>query len=102
MLAAVLPACDPGEHVFAVTIVNDTANEVTLLQCDKAPDCQNFFEHPKVKPGASHPTNVTDLGHVQWFRVVDASDGTLGCLPLKFDRKESGVRRLVSSAGDCP
>jgi hypothetical protein len=101
-------ACD-GQSM-KVRLVNDTNSNVDFLQCKgkgwfgTGTDCDNVGGRSAYDkaPGEWY-TALVSVGADTWYRVVDESGVTIGCLRMEFDRVEEGVEVLASSAQhDCP
>ena len=80
---------DPTEQGFAVTLRNDTPRTIVLKQCDVR--CDTFHETDRLTPGSTVEVNVSDQDVTNSWVVASTSDQTLGCLALRFPRKQSGI-----------
>jgi hypothetical protein len=86
---------DPTEQAFAVTLSNDTSRTVVLKQCDVR--CDTFHEIDRLTPGSTVEVNVSDQDVTNSWAVASTSDQTLGCLALRFPRRQTGVVVNVST-----
>jgi hypothetical protein len=100
VLVTGLTSCDPTEDVFAVSIANDSAQTVTLKQCDST--CQTVHHTYTIRPGSSVTVNATSENLDEYFSVSNPAGNLLGCLNLKYATKEPNVRVPISSARACP
>ncbi len=80
---------DPTEQEFTVTLRNDTSRTVVLKQCDVR--CDTFHEIDQLTPGRTVEVNVSDQDVTNSWVVASTSDQILGCLALRFPRRQSGV-----------
>lgn len=90
---------DPGEGLFDVRLVNDTAQEVIIQRpCTvDQPPCQ-YATYRDLLPGASAEVATSDRNEDQRYRVVTPSGALVGCLPLRFNTVEQGVIVDLSQA----
>lgn len=86
---------DPTEQAFAVTLRNDTSRTVVLKQCDVR--CDTFHEIDRLTPGSTVEVNVSDQDVTNSWAVASTSDQALGCLALRFPRRQTGVVVNVST-----
>ena len=104
-VVAVVAACDsidPTEQAFGITFRNDTGHKVHLKLCSDE-QCRHFDYSDGWKAGASSQENISDRSvFTRWLVEDDATGGTLGCLPLKFDQKYADVVVRVSQMVPCP
>jgi hypothetical protein len=87
---------DPTSHSFAIAFRNDTGQDVRLKLCDDD-RCRHFDYSHGWKVGQTAEENIAaGTGTTRWL-VEDAASGrTLGCLPLQFDHKTTGVLVRIS------
>jgi hypothetical protein len=75
---------------------------VSLKLCS-ADNCRHFDYSDTVKPGRTHPENISDRELLTRWLVEDAPSGRrLGCLPLEFDQKYADVLVRISQMVPCP
>jgi hypothetical protein len=103
---AVLAGCqivdDPTSHSFPITFLNDTRHSIDLNLC-LDPNCKHFGYSHRWKPAESAQENATTgSGITRWLVEDAATQRTLGCLPLQFTRKKSGLLVDISQRVPCP
>jgi hypothetical protein len=91
---------DPTEASFAVTLVDDTAEAITVQQCDVS--CSQTHETDKLVPGGRVKVNTSACGVDNWWMLKTADNGLIGCLNLYYTRKEPDVVVPVSRTVPCP
>jgi hypothetical protein len=93
---------DPTSQSFAITFHNDTGRLLRLKLCSDS-ECRHFNYSHQWSIGESGRENISDAKVFTRWLVEDADSGdTLGCIPLEFDQKYSGVVVDISQMVDCP
>ena len=93
---------DPTEQSFGITFANDTGRAIHLKLCSNDP-CTHFDYSDGWKIGENAQENISDRELLtRWLVQDDRTKKTLGCLPLMFDQKYSGVVVKLSQMVKCP
>jgi hypothetical protein len=93
---------DPTAQSFAVTFRNDTGRDVHLKLCSND-SCTSSYYSDGWKQGQTAQENISDRDALtRWLVVDDATQTTLGCLPLRFKQKYASVVVRISQAIKCP
>lgn len=93
---------DPTAQSFGITFHNDSGRNVHLKLCSDN-GCHHFDYSDGWKAGQSAEENISDRDVMtRWLVEDDATDKTLGCLPLRFKQKYSSVEVRISQAVKCP
>jgi hypothetical protein len=102
ILASGCASLDPTEQSFAITFLNDTPNAIILKLCSDA-NCRHFDYSKELQPAESVRENVSDSDVLTRWLVQDRpTSKVLGCLPLKFDRKQEDVVVRATEVVRCP
>lgn len=96
-----LAGCNPDvtEQFFSVRIKNDLPVTITVQQCTDS-TCSHVSDRFVLDPGESFSATTSSKHVANPYRFV-RKGRTIGCFPLLFSRRASGVVLLVSRSGPC-
>lgn len=87
--------------LFPVSLYNDGSAPVVVRDCGT--DCTSSHQPYTLDPGKSVQVGASDNGDITRYYLHDVSTGAvIGCLPLEFHQKVSGLTIHTSQAETCP
>ena len=89
-----------ANHLFPVTVHNDTSATVVVRACSTT--CLPGDQSVELKPGGKVDVGVSDGAQVTPFYLHDPDGALLSCLPLQAARRVTGAVVQVSQAESCP
>lgn len=101
VIAAVAHLGPFANHIFPVTLHNDTTATVLVRACST--HCIPADQSVTLKPGDRVDIGVSDGAEVSHYYLHDpANDALTACLPVQASRKVTGVVVEISRAESCP
>lgn len=90
LLAAAFASCTTGADAiptFSLPITNDLPQTVIVKECSNGDSCITFTGAVRLRPGQSVALGQWTDGILRPLRITNASNKTIGCLPIKFDKQ---------------